>query len=184
VKRLLLFGFAAAAAMMPMASAVATNNTPNLVDTVRDATASMRDPAGAVGYTSTGACVSGPQEGAMGVHFANDEQLGNATIDARHPELLVYEPRNGKLRLVGVEYLVIADDWNAAHTQNEPPVLMGQQFQFVNSPNRYRLPAFYELHVWAWKSNPLGMFADFNANVSCEQYTGEANAAGGHGAHG
>jgi len=37
---------------------------------------------------------------------------------------------------------------------------MGQHFQFAGAPNRYRLPAFYELHVWAWK------------DVSCEYNPG------------
>ena len=52
-------------------------------------------------------------------------------------------------------------------------MLVGQHFQFVNSPNRYGLPAFYELHVWAWQESPKGTFADFNPAVSCEEYTGE-----------
>jgi hypothetical protein len=66
---------------------------------------------------------------------------------------------------------VIASEWHASHP--EPPVLMGQHFHYVGSPNRYGLPAFYELHVWAWKDNPNGMFTDFNPRVSCEEYTGE-----------
>jgi hypothetical protein len=87
------------------------------------------------------------------------------------PEILIYEQRNGRLQLVGVEFIVIAADW---HNTNEgPPMLMGQHFHYVGSPNRYGLPAFYELHVWAWKENPNGMFADFNPRVSCEEYTGE-----------
>jgi hypothetical protein len=44
---------------------------------------------------------------------------------------------------------------------------MGQVFNYVGAPNRYRLPAFYELHVWAWRHNPAGMFADWNPNVAC-----------------
>jgi hypothetical protein len=61
---------------------------------------------------------------------------------------------------------------------------MGQHFHYVGSPNRYRLPPFYELHVWAWRDNPHGMFVDWNPEVSCEEYTGEAgthSSAGGHG---
>ena len=38
---------------------------------------------------------------------------------------------------------------------------------FVESPNRFGLPAFYELHVWAWKNNPSGMFYEWNPHVSC-----------------
>ena len=49
-----------------------------------------------------------------------------------------------------------------------PPVLEGQTFQLVTSPNRYGLPAFFELHVWAWRDNPNGAFVDWNNKVSCE----------------
>src|SRR5204863_4788838 len=107
------------------------------------ATADVRDPAAAVaaGYASLGSCVSGPQEGAMGVHFANGALIGDGALDASHPELVIYEQRGRQFRLLGVEFLVIAADWHATHPA--PPVLMGQHFQYVASPNRYGLPAFY-----------------------------------------
>jgi hypothetical protein len=85
--------------------------------------------------------------------------------------LPIYEQKGGRLRLLGVEFLVIADAWNATHAG--PPVLMGQHFHYVGSPNRYGLPAFYELHVWAWRDNPNGMFVDWNTAVSCEEYVAE-----------
>jgi hypothetical protein len=50
----------------------------------------------------------------------------------------------------------------------DPPTLDGQLLHFNESPNRFGLPAFYELHVWAWRDNPLGTFADWNARVSCD----------------
>ena len=34
-------------------------------------------------------------------------------------------------------------------------------------PNRYGLPAFYEIHVWAWQDNPKGSYADWNTRVTC-----------------
>jgi hypothetical protein len=140
-----------------------------LVKAVRDATHGFRDVRVAMnaGYASLGSCVTGPERGAMGVHFAKGELIGDGVIDASAPELLVYEPSGGRLRLVAVEFIVLADQWNAAHPGGEPPVLMGQHFQFVASPNRYRLPAFYELHVWAWRDNPFGAFVDWNPQVSC-----------------
>jgi hypothetical protein len=92
------------------------------------------------------------------------------------PEALLYEPRDGKLQLVAVEYVVLADAWNAKN--QAPPVLMGQLFNYVGAPNRYGLPAFYELHVWAWKANPDGVFADWNPNVSCADYVGDATMPG------
>jgi hypothetical protein len=47
-------------------------------------------------------------------------------------------------------------------------MLQGQAFLLVNSPNRYGLPAFFELHVWAWRDSPNGAFVDWNTQVSCE----------------
>jgi hypothetical protein len=43
----------------------------------------------------------------------------------------------------------------------------------IESPNRYGLPAFYTLHVWAWKPNPWGAFTNWHADVSCEQFKAE-----------
>jgi hypothetical protein len=83
------------------------------------------------------------------------------------PEALIYEPSGDRRQLVGVEFLVDAATWLASHN-NTPPVLEGQVFQFVASPNRYNLPAFFELHVWAWRDNPQGAFVDWNNRVSCE----------------
>jgi hypothetical protein len=157
--------------------AAAQGGSAGLVEAVRQATGDFRDPAAAMaaGYDSTGSCVSGPEVGAMGVHFANGVLIGDAAVDAQHPELLIYEERGGRMRLVGVEFLVIAAAWDAANAA--PPVLMGQHFHYVGSPNRYRLPAFYELHVWAWRENPNGAFVDWNPVVSCAEYTGEDHAA-------
>ena len=143
-----------------------------LVKAVRDAADDFRDVrvAMSAGYASVGSCVTGPERGAMGIHYAKGELIGDGAIDASHPELLVYEKRNGRLVLVAVEFLVLADQWNAAHPGGEPPVLLGQHFQFVGAPNRYRLPAFYELHVWAWRENRFGTFVDWNPDVSCDEF--------------
>jgi hypothetical protein len=142
-----------------------------LVAEVRRATSDFQDIAVATeaGYAPATGCVSGPQAGAMGVHFANVGLIGDGLLEAGRPELLMYEKRNGRMRLVGVEYLVLADAW---HTNNAaPPVLDGQHFHYVGSPNRYGLPPFYELHVWAWLDNPSGTFADWNPRVSCDEYS-------------
>ncbi len=57
-------------------------------------------------------------------------------------------------------------------------MLGGQLFTYNGAPNRYGIPAFYALHVWAWRSNPDGVFADWNPNVSCAEYSGQAAALG------
>jgi hypothetical protein len=148
-----------------------------LVETVRQATEGFKnvEAAEAVGYGLFHGCVSGPERGAMGIHYVNGDLVGDGEIDASQPEALIYELRDGRLRLVGVEYVVIAEAWDAAH--ETPPTLMGQVFHYVGAPNRYRIPAFYELHVWAWKQNPNGMFTDWNPRVSCEDFSEGAAAA-------
>jgi hypothetical protein len=139
-----------------------------LVETVRHATVQFTDvnAATAAGYQSLFGCVSGPDQGAMGVHYINLALYADGTLDATRPEALIYEPSNGGLTLVGVEYIVDAATW-LAHNSS-PPMLEGQAFQLVNSPNRYGLPSFFELHVWAWRESPNGAFVDWNTRVSCE----------------
>jgi len=103
-------------------------------------------------------CTSGVDGGAMGIHWVNAKYLGEAQPIVEHPQAVMYEPdAAGHMNLVGVEYI----------TTTGPAKLEGQLFSFQNTPNRYGLPAFYELHVWAWKPNPHGAFADFNPAVTC-----------------
>jgi hypothetical protein len=142
-----------------------------LAQVARQSTSSLQDAgaAAAAGYVLSGGCVSGPEEGAMGVHYVNTALVGDGVVDAAKPEALVYEPQGGQLRLVAVEYIVLAEQWNAAN--EHPPVLQGQHFHYVPAPNRTGLPAYYELHVWAWKRNPHGTFTDWNPRVSCDAYS-------------
>lgn len=139
-----------------------------LVRTVRQVTRPYLDINFAIGagYGPFLGCVSAPEVGAMGQHYVNAGLVGDGVIDASAPEALIYEIINSRARLVGVEYIVDAATWLAAHSQ--PPVLDGQSFQFVGAPNRYALPAFFELHVWAWRDNPNGTFVDWNPRVSCD----------------
>ncbi len=148
-----------------------------LAEAARDATRAFRNVqlAGSAGYLSMGACVSsGGDEGAMGVHYVNVGDLfdGVSDLDVATPEALMYEQRNGKLRLLGVEYILLAKEWDDAHPKGEAPALMGQLFDYVGAPNRYRLDPVYILHVWAWKDNPNGTFSNWNPTVSCDEYTG------------
>ena len=137
-----------------------------LVQIVRSATSQYSDvhTATAVGYGPFLGCVSGSDHGAMGIHYVNPSLL-NGTLDPTHPQALIYEPLNGQLSLVGVEFIVDATTW--LKNNPNPPVLEGQTFLFVDSPNRYNIPPFFELHVWAWRSNPMGPFMDWNDNVTC-----------------
>jgi hypothetical protein len=139
----------------------------SLAERVRAATSIYRDINQAIGagYEQFGGCVSGPEAGAMGVHFVNG-LLVDGKLEVERPEALIYEIKDGRARLVGVEFITPAPVWD---DQNEgAPVLAGHHLQYVGSPNRYRLAALYELHVWAWRDNPNGTYADWNPRVSCD----------------
>jgi hypothetical protein len=145
-----------------------------LVRKVREVTERFRDPAAAVGehYELTFGCVSGGDLGAMGIHLVNFPLVFDKVIDPNQPDVLIYEPTpGGGLRLTGADYLVLAADWAKNHPNPlDTPQLMGQLFHLFDAPNRFGLPAFYTLHVWAWKDNPNGTFANWNPNVSCNAY--------------
>lgn len=82
-----------------------------------------------------------------GIHYANGSLL-NGPIDPTHPHALIYEPQsNGELKLVGVEFIILA----SALPPTAAPQVDGHLMLYVDTPNRYGLPAFFELHVWAWR---------------------------------
>jgi hypothetical protein len=145
----------------------------HLVQVVRDATRQFLDVnfATSAGYGPFLGCVNGPDHGAMGIHYVSHNLFVDGLIDATTPEALIYEPSGDLRRLVGVEFLVLAEPWLASHG-GAPPVLEGQVFNLVNAPNRFNLPAFFELHVWAWRNNPQGPFVDWNNRVTCEGQPG------------
>ena len=122
------------------------------------------------GWVQGTPCVSGPDHGAMGVHFILKERVDKAILKAEYPEALIYEPlENGSFRLVGVEFIILADVWQANNPDAGPPALDGNLLNYVGSPNRYGLPPFFEIHVWAFEHNPNGSFSDWNNRVTCEK---------------
>jgi len=143
------------------------------LDRVRTATSSYRllVVAKAAGYgllkDKDGiACIDNPGVGAMGIHYANPDLVGDGRINMLTPEAMVYEPRpNGKLRLAAVEYVVFQEAWDAAH--DGPPSLFGEDFMLTPADNRFGLPAFYSLHAWVWKHNPRGVLDMWNPKVRC-----------------
>jgi hypothetical protein len=177
MNRTMWLGLALVSTLAGGTTALAANDGNNgqggngvLVETVLRATERYRDPAEATaqGWLSADACVSGPEEGAMGVHFIKGAILFDGKITPEEPEALIYEVKHGRARLVGVEYIVIAAQW---HEHNPgPPVILGQQTHLVDAPNRFGLDPFYELHVWAWRPNVKGTFVDWNPAVSCAQF--------------
>jgi len=153
-----------------------------LLQVVRDSTERFKDVAVAQseGYQLAFGCVTGPDKGAMGLHFVNGAFVANTPmtptgeIDATRPEIVIYEPLpNGKLQLIGADYLVFASTWDQAHPNQGAPQMLGQLFHYFEFPNRFGLPAFYTLHVWACKDNPNGAFVNWHPNVSCAPFSGQ-----------
>jgi hypothetical protein len=150
-----------------------TRQENELVQAVRDATrrfiyvTSVDGPGD--GYELSFGCVSGGDFGAMGLHYVKMPLVFDGEIDIPNPEIILFEPTgNGGIRLTGADYVVIAEQWDAKH--DGPPELDGQLFHLFESPNRFGLPAFYTLHVWAWKNNPNGTFVNWNPDVSCDAF--------------
>ena len=132
---------------------------------LRAATAEFHRPeaAQAAGYDLVPGldnCFDNPGVGGMGYHYINVSIL-DTTVELTRPEAIVYTPGpDGILQLGAVEYIVPAVAWDAqGHTH--PPVLFGRFFHLNQALG------VYVLHAWAWKNNPLGVFEDWNPNVSC-----------------
>ena len=148
-----------------------------LLQAVRESTARFKDVsvAEAEGYSLLFGCVTGPDSGAMGLHYVNMALVGSGVVDATRPQIVIYEPQpDGQLQLIGADFLVLADQWDKAHPGQGAPQLMGQLYHYFESPNRFGLPPFYTLHVWAWKPNPNGAFVNWHPNVSCAAFSGQA----------
>jgi hypothetical protein len=152
--------------LLMIGTASAAEHSNPLADHVRVAVDRLRDVkvAEAEGYKPI-PCVSGVDGGAMGVHYVNAQYMKDEAIDIKRPQAVMYEPMpDGKLMPVGVEYISFKG----------PASLEGHLFAFNGAPNRYGLDPFYELHVWAWKANPHGMFTDMNPKVSCDHMSAQA----------
>lgn len=149
---------------------------PPELERVRAALDKYRDPILAVhdGYLSTLGCIEFPRGGSegemeyapggMGVHFLNPQLVGQA-LDPTKPQILIYEPDGDKLRLVAAEWFV-----PVAAAGAERPTIFGQEFGGPMVGHEPVMPAslhHYDLHVWLWKSNPLGVFAPTNPALRC-----------------
>jgi hypothetical protein len=153
---------------VPM-TALASSDVRSDLAQVRAATARFHDfnVADDAGYGLLHMCTDHEGGlGAMGEHYVNGGAVMDTVFDLRTPEVLVYEPTpNGRMRLVAVEFVVFAEPWDAISAS--PPELFGRELSLVPAPNRYGVPAFYQIHVWLWRNNPSGMFSDWNPSVSC-----------------
>jgi hypothetical protein len=115
---------------------------------------------------------SQPGTGAMGFHWGNLAYIqDHGVVNLLQPELLLYEPeRSGKLRFVGVEYIVPFTDVPA---DADAPTLLGHKFSQVPEAG------VWGLHIWVGRHNSSGMFSPWNPKVSC-QFAGTQEAAAAH----
>ncbi len=117
--------------------------------------------AEAAGYGSTLntlGCFEKPGVGGMGLHYLNGDLLVDPSVDPATPEALVYEmDADGSLKLVGLEYIVLASD---VPDPTNPPALFGHHF------HPHPVLPLYVLHAWIWQPNPMGMFEDWNPRVA------------------
>ena len=133
--------------------------------------------------------------GAMGIHFFRPDLLGisappNPRVDGngKHtdflkPGVLIYEPQtDGSLKLVAVENLVFQKSWHAAgHAR--PPSYQGVAYDNMKDDpatkidEAHMFEPHYDRHVWLYRDNPNGMYAQFNPNVSCKAHKGGSHVA-------
>ncbi len=195
---------AASATAIAIANAqpgAATTLEPTL-DEVRAATERFRDVevALAEGYVrdpmnlcDTAPMMGFPAElGAMGIHFFRPDLLGisappnprvdgNGThTDFRKPAILIYEPQaDGSLELVAVENLVFQKSWHAAGN-DRPPSFHGVEYDTMQDDpateidEAHMFEPHYDRHVWLYRDNPNGMFAQFNPRVNCSSHVASA----------
>lgn len=168
-----LIGFSGAGPIL--SPAVAEEPSKEQLDAIRQALEKYQDPYVAVHdfYLSTVGCVHFDgvkkegymdyDKGGMGIHFVNLTLQGPP--DPLKPNVLLYEPDGKKLRLVGAEWLV------PLAAAKGHPTLFGQSFHGPMEGHEPLIPKdffHYDLHMWLFKDNPLGMFSPTNPDVTCE----------------
>ena len=138
--------------------------------------------------------------GGMGVHYFRPDLLGitappNPRVDGsgthtdfRNPAILIYEPReDGSLELVAVENLVFKKAWHAAGN-TKPPTFHGVEYDsMADDPSTpideaHMFEPHYDRHVWLYRENPNGVFAQFNPSVTCK-HSVTKGSANSHAAH-
>jgi hypothetical protein len=198
---------AAAASALVLAVPESGNAVPSepSLEEVRKATERFRDVkvALAEGYVrdpmnlcDTAPMMGFPEKlGAMGIHFFRPDLLGisgppnprvdgNGThIDFRRPGILIYEPQaDGSLELVAVENLVFQKSWHAAGNK-KPPSFHGFEYDTMQDDpttkvdEAHLFEPHYDRHVWLYRENPNGVFAQFNPNVSCKAHGAQNKVA-------
>jgi hypothetical protein len=131
--------------------------------------------------------------GVMGIHYVRPDLLGitappNPRVDGngRHtdftkPAVLIYEPQaDGSMALVAVENLVFKAAWEQAGN-TEPPSYQGIPYDtMIDDPataidEAHNFAPHYDRHIWLYRDNPNGIFAQFNPNATCKHHKGNTH---------
>ena len=142
------------------AAALPGTDTDGMISTLQRVTAHYHrlSVANEEGFVLLHPCEARGDEGPVGTVYVNIARLMDGVIDPETPDALIYEPtREGAFRLVGVEFAIPKALWPNA----EPPKFLGNTFQ---SEDEFGV---YALHVWVWRNNRNGLFAETNPGVSC-----------------
>jgi hypothetical protein len=189
----LSLALAAASAALAPASSAPAGQEPDLA-AVRAATERYQDErvALAEGYVrdpgamcDTAEMMGRPAKlGAMGVHYFRPDLLGITGVSPRvtgtgthtdfsKPAILIYEPQaDGSVKLVAVENLVFVKAWEAAGHKG-PPTFHGEPWDRMEddpatpADEAHMFEPHYDRHVWLFRDNPNGVFAQYNPNVTC-----------------
>lgn len=144
----------------------------------------IRDPSN---MCDTAEMMGKPRElGAMGIHYFRPDMLGvTAPPDPRvdgngthtHFLKLIYEPQaDGSLQLVAVENLVFAKAWKEAGN-DAPPSFHGVAYDtMADNPatsvdEAHMFEPHYDRHIWLYRENPNGIFAQYNPRLTCAHRT-------------
>ncbi len=150
-------------------SAIAEKSVAPETERLRQVTGSYHNEVLAIagGFERSDECVASP-EGGMGYHYVNPE-LFDTVVNKDQPEGLLYAPGpQGTRILTGVEFFKVDADQDL-DTDDDRPVLFGRPFAGPMPGHGPGMPIHYDLHVWVWRPNPSGTFAEWNPRVTCPQ---------------
>jgi hypothetical protein len=197
-----LVGIAITASIAPALRTAEPFSDPSL-NTIRAASDRFRDVNVAIkeGYIRDPANMCDAAEmmgkpaslGVMGIHYVRPDLLGitgppsprvdgtSTHTDFMKPAVLIYEPQaDQSLQLVAVENLVFIKAWEAAGHKG-PPTFQGVPYdKMVDDPatavdEAHNFEPHYDRHVWIYRDNPNGVFAQFNPNATCKYHQAAAH---------
>lgn len=141
---------------------------------VANATVRYQDLSAALadGFIQASPCEAVAGQGAMGMHYVNPARV-DGRIVLTEPELLLYIPEGGAHRLVAVEYFMPVVQGGRPYFGDAPPAtgpaptIFGRAMDGPMPGHTPTMPWHFDLHVWVFRHNPAGWFAQYNPDLRC-----------------